>query len=279
VSRTPGQADAVSSAGAPVVLGTGPAAGRVRGIRSGPVVGWIGLILAILLIWYLVVQIGSVPPIIAPSPVLVIQDLWVSRSDYLVALAQTTTTAYLGLLLGTVAGGSLAVASWWSSGLNGGLRPIVYFMQAIPMTAMIPVVSGVVGYGYAAVITLTTMSAMFPTFIIFGTALSRSTDGAADVMSALGASRAQYLTKVALPAALPSLFNAMQLGATLSVLGSFATEYLQGGWGLGGLFAVTRRIFENPATPWGIALLTTLLSSLSYGLFHWIARAVQKRLT
>ena len=186
-------------------------------------------------------------------------------------------SAYVGLAIGTAMAVVLSITSWWSAGLNGLFRPIVYFLQAVPMTAMIPVVSGVVGYGYSAVITLTTMSALFPTYIIFGTALSRPPRSAELVLSALGATRSQFLFRVAIPAALPSLFSGMQLGVTLGVLGAFATEFLQGGWGLGGLFAVTRRIFANPATPWGIAVIATLLSSLSYGLFHILSRNMYKR--
>ncbi|WP_185020162.1 MULTISPECIES: ABC transporter permease [unclassified Rathayibacter] len=248
-----------------------------RRLDVRPMLGWLALVLSIILLWALVVRVLSVPAIIAPDPFVVLGDLWVSRDRYTLALGQTILTAAGGLLLGTVIALVLAVAAWWSASADAASRPLVYFLQAIPMTALIPVVSGLVGYGYGAVITLTTLSTLFPTYVIVGTALASPPGSSVQVMAALGATRGQLLRHVALPAALPSLFVALQLGATLAILGSFATEYLQGGWGLGGLFALARREFSNPAMPWGIAILATLLSALSYALFHALAQRVASR--
>ncbi len=242
-----------------------------------PAVGWIALLIAIVLIWALVVVVFDVPAIIAPDPFVVIADLWDSRDRYALALGQTALTAAAGLVTGTVVASALAVTAWWSHAFDAATRPLVYFLQAVPLTAMVPVVSGLVGYGYGAVITLTTMSTLFPTYIILGTALANAPGSPTAVVAALGATRGQFLRHVAGPAAVPSLFVALQLSATAAILGSFATEYLQGGWGLGGLFALARREFSNPAMPWGIAVLATLLSALSYGLFHAISRRVDRR--
>ena len=261
----------------------GTVAGRLsltapaRRIATGPILGWISLAVAIILLWALIVRLFSVPAIIAPDPFVVLADLWNSRSRYSLALSQTVMTAAAGLILGTVLAVVLSIAAWWSRSADAASRPLVYFLQAVPMTALIPVVSGLVGYGYGAVITLTTLSTLFPTYVIFGTALASPPRSAFQVAAALGGTRAQFLRYVALPAAIPSLFVALQIGATLAILGSFATEYLQGGWGLGGLFALARREFSNPAMPWGIAILATLLSALSYGLFHALSRRVSRR--
>jgi NitT/TauT family transport system permease protein len=244
---------------------------------AGAILGWIGLGVGVILLWALVVRLYSVPAIIAPDPFVVLVDLWNSRSRYSLALGQTVLTASAGLFLGTVLAVVLSLAAWWSRSADAASRPLVYFLQAVPMTALIPVVSGLVGYGYGAVITLTTLSTLFPTYVIFGTALASPPRSAFHVVAALGGTRAQFLRYVALPAAIPSLFVALQIGATLAILGSFATEYLQGGWGLGGLFALARREFSNPAMPWGIAILATLLSALSYGLFHALSRRVSRR--
>jgi ABC-type nitrate/sulfonate/bicarbonate transport system permease component len=250
---------------------------RFSGALASPPVGWAALVLGIAVLWALVVQLGNVPAIIIPSPWSVAVDLIDSRQTYATALMETAGTAFLGLLLGTTAALLLAIASWWSKITDGVSRPMVYFLQAVPMTALIPVVSGLLGYGYPAAITLTTLSTLFPTYVIVGTALANPPASAGLVFRALGSSRGSYLRHVAIPSAVPALFTALQLSATLSILGAFATQYLQGSSGLGGLFALVRRDFSNPAMPWGIALLATVLSSVTYGVFALLSRRIDKR--
>lgn len=255
---------------------------RGRSSRSvagplSPTLGWLSLVVTIVVIWYAVVTIGDVSRLIAPSPIAVFDEFRSNLGTYLFALGQTVVTVLLGLLIGSAFAIVLSIMAWWSVVSGAVVKPVVYVLQAAPMSAVVPVLSGVLGFGYFTQIAVTTVASFFPTYIILSTKLANLPTAHLALAAALGAGRWRYLVRCGLPAALPSLFIGLQMTSMLSILACFANEYLFGNTGLGGRFALTRVNFLIPEAPWVVAVLATSLSIGAYAIVTFWYRKVNER--
>ncbi|WP_437773313.1 ABC transporter permease [Arthrobacter sp. KNU40] len=241
--------------------------------------GWLALGAVLIAAWASAVEIFHVSPLIMPTPGAVGSDLINRASYYALNAAETTVTAILGLIIGGLIAFLLAVLSWWSPLLASLSRPMVYIIQAMPMVAMIPALSAVMGYGFSTLATVTAIVSMFPIYVSLGIGLSAADATARMVLASLGATRWTYLRRVAIPSALPTMFVGVQLSAMASVLATFATEYLHGHNGLGGAFAIARFDFSHPATPWGLGIVASVISGVIFGIATSITRRVERVLS
>jgi ABC-type nitrate/sulfonate/bicarbonate transport system permease component len=67
----------------------------------------------------------------------------------------------------------------------------------------------------------------------------------ANMLRTLGASRAQVLTRLRLPAALPYLFSGLKIAAVTAVIGAVVGEWVGGQGGLGWLMKVSGPQFQT----------------------------------
>lgn len=258
------------------------AASRMQsdGVRRAlsTVAGWALLCVLIVGAWAIFVNVSHISPLIVPPPKAVFEDVISNRDVYITAASQTAFTAFSGLLFGTLIAYVLAILAWWSAALSGASRPVIYFLQAVPMTGLIPVISGAMGYGYPALITITTLGAFFPTYVVLTTAMANLPAGSTMMLTAAGATRLDLLRYVAIPSSVPSLFIGLQLSSALCITGSFAAEYLYGSTGLGGTFGLVRSDYTNTAMPWGIAIVATMLAAVTYGICTVLVHRVNRRI-
>jgi ABC-type nitrate/sulfonate/bicarbonate transport system permease component len=240
-------------------------------------VGWLSLIAFVIIVWWLAVGISGAAVIVAPPPDRVAQDILSAPDLYAMATLQTVLDALGGLTIGVVVACLSAIVTWWSAMIAGFVRPVVYLAQAVPLVALIPIVNQITSYGSSTGIIICALTTFFPSYVLVASALRASSRSSWNVAAALGATRGQLLRYVALPAAVPALFVALQVSATLSILAAFGTEYLVGSNGLGGLFSLVRGNYMYPARTWGVAILATALSCATFGLAVLATRAIERR--
>jgi NitT/TauT family transport system permease protein len=185
--------------------------------------------------------------------------------------------AFGGLAIGVVFACVAAVITWWSTMLAGLVRPVVYLAQAVPLVALIPIVNQVTAYGSATGTIICALATFFPSYVLVASALDAASRNSRNVIAALGGTRGQLLRFVALPSAVPALFVALQVSATVSILAAFGSEYLVGSNGLGGLFSLVRGNYTFPARTWGVALVATVLSCITFGVTLLATRAIDHR--
>ena len=229
-------------------------------------------VLALLAAWQVWVRAWHLNQIVVPAPYSVVTDILTHPSAYTGALGHTIVNSAVGLALGMALGVCCALAVWFSRVLSGLLTPLVLIMRSVPVVAMIPVIAFVVGYGFAAVVTVTTLVSFFPTFVMVLSALRSAPTAMTDVFAVLGASRALVLRRLLLPYAVPQLLVAARLTAPTAVLAAMLAEYLLGRDGLGTLFA-DATTFVAPQRAWGAALIATVISVASFV----AARAAERR--
>ena len=231
-------------------------------------------IAVILLAWDLWVVLNGYTATVAPRPWGVLADIAGGFGEYAPSLLYTLGVSLGGLVGGTLIGFVGAVLVWWSAALSGVITPAALVIRSVPITAMIPIIARIVGYGDAAVLASTVLICFFPAFVFTLSGLAAIPDVGRDLFRVLGAGKAQLLLRFGVMHALPNLMVSVRITAPTAVLGAMLAEFLMGANGLGALFS-TSRSYMDMDRAWGTALVATVASVLVF----LVARSLEHRVT
>jgi ABC-type nitrate/sulfonate/bicarbonate transport system permease component len=249
---------------------------RARSIGMGLVHLW--PIALLLLSWDLWVVLNGYTSTVAPRPWFVIADVVSGFVDYVPSIMYTLGMALGGLVGGTLIGFVGAVLVWWSAALSGVVTPAALIIRSVPITAMIPIIARIVGYGDPAVLASTMLICFFPAFVFTLSGLAAIPEAGRDLFTVLGANKFQVLSRLGVLYALPNLMVSVRITAPSAVLAAMLAEFLMGTSGLGALFSEARSYMDMERS-WGTALVATVVSVLVFVAAQVAERRVETRLT
>ena len=192
--------------------------------------------------WEAYVEIADVSRFVLPRPSAVADAL----VDDLGGLAheglRTAWVALAGLGLGTAAALVLATVMAHSRPLERALLPIAIAVKVTPIVALAPLFVIWFGFGWQPKVAIAALITYFPVLINAIVGFRDVDPRTLDVFRGLAASRREVFWHLRLPAALPYLFAALKIAATLSLIGAVVAEFFaasQGG--LGSVVAIENR--------------------------------------
>jgi len=231
-------------------------------------------VVAVFVGWDLWVVLNGYTTVVAPRPGLVLADIAGDPGAYAGDLLRTLVTSLVGLVLGMGVGICAAIAVWTSTAVSGLVTPAALVLRSVPVTAMIPIIARVAGYGDSSILVIIVVVSFFPAFVLTVSGLASTPAAGRDLFGVFGAGRLRTLVRLQLPHAVPNVMVAFRLTAPSAVLAALLAEYLVGSGGLGHLFSTARSYMELDRA-WGTALLATVVSVLAFVL----ARGVERRVT
>ena len=171
----------------------------------------------------------------------------------------------LGILAGALVGG-LAM-------LRELLLPVFSSLYAMPIVILYPVFTAWFGIGSASKIAFAGIYGFFP--VMLSTASGIRTIDPQFLLAArsMGATLTQQITRVIIPASLPTVFAGLRLGGALTIIGVVVAEMLTASAGIGYLVTLNRTILDSPRVFAGI--LAILVLSIAY---HILARSLESRM-
>jgi ABC-type nitrate/sulfonate/bicarbonate transport system permease component len=247
---------------------------RFRGLGIGVLHLW--PVAAVLIGWDLWVVANGYTSTVAPRPWDVIADVATGFGDYLPFTAYTLGVSLGGLVGGTLVGFVAAVLVWWSAALSGVVTPAALVIRSVPITAMIPIIARIVGYGDPAVLASTVLICFFPAFVLTLSSLASIPSSGRDLFMVLGSSKGQLLGRYGVLHSLPNLMVSVRITAPTAVLGAMLAEFLMGTNGLGALFSRARSYMDMERA-WGTAVVATIASVLVFTLARTLERRVNER--
>jgi ABC-type nitrate/sulfonate/bicarbonate transport system permease component len=140
-------------------------------------------------------------------------------------------------------------------------EPVIEFVRPIPPLAFLPMFLVWFGLGEASKVAFIGYTTFFPMFVAIAAAVLRVDVVLLRAAASLGASRADLVRRVVLPAALPGIVVALRLGVGLALFVIVGAEFMGADAGLGHLI-MEGRTFFNPAQIVVGALVLGLLGSL-----------------
>jgi NitT/TauT family transport system permease protein len=239
----------------------------------------VAVFFATIVAWEVIVGAANLRAFILPRPSVILaalQENWSGGQYAILPSTQATLFEALGgLVIGTVAGVlvALATARWASA--RAAILPFAIAAGAIPIIAIAPMMNN--WFGVLSPLSKMMMAALlvfFPVMVNVTRGLVQVDPAALELMRSYAASESAVLRKVRVPNALPFFFTALKLGATLSLIGAIVAEYF------GGASLVLGRVIVQSASAlrfditWAAILLGATAGILVYLVISAIERAV-----
>jgi len=226
---------------------------------------------ALIVAWYLFVQLGNVPKFVMPSPGATLDALLQPNYSWWTNIAVTGTEIFAGYFLALVVGVGLAAVFTWSKALESFFMPLLVSLNMIPKVALGPLIIVWFKYGVFPNTLMAFSICVFPILLTTARGLREVEPELLDLVKSLKGSRWQLFTKIQLPGALPYIFSGMKVGAILAVAGAIVGEFLGSDKGLGYLMLQVQVTLDTPAMFMAVILIT-LLGMLLYGLVLGLER-------
>jgi NitT/TauT family transport system permease protein len=182
--------------------------------------------------WDLVVRVNDIPPYTLPGPGAVLATLiadWGILSQSLLTTLWTTLEGFVAAAIGGIALALLFNQSKW---LEYSLLPYAIILQVTPVIAIAPLLLIYLPQ-QTAVIVCAWIVAFFPVLSNTTLGLSSVDRNLAGLFQLYGASRAQTLRYLKLPAALPYILGGLRIAGGLSLIGAVVAEIAVGSAGAG----------------------------------------------
>lgn len=191
------------------------------------------IIFSLLILWQLLTVIFKFPVYILPSPLVVLHTLYLQAPLIASQTWITILETLLGLLLGALAGASVALTMIFFRPLRMWLMPMLILSQALPVFAIAPILVIWLGYGIASKIAVIVLMLFFPVASAFFDGLKSVSSDFLDLAQTMNATRWNILWKIRVPAALPSFASGLRIATAAAPLGAIIGEWVGSSSGLG----------------------------------------------
>ncbi|MDM0004972.1 ABC transporter permease [Variovorax sp. J22G73] len=235
--------------------------------RILPALGIVGLIF----LWWAVIAVFDVKPFIAPTPWAVLETLYAKRAVLLDNLLPTAMEAAGGFVLGNLAAIAVATVFVHNKTLQDIFFPVVLMFNAVPLVAKAPVLVLIMGNGMEPKITIAALVCFFPTLVNMVRGLESVNPQAMELMRVLSASKTEIFFRLRLLNALPYLFSALRIAASMCVIGAVVGEWVGATVGIGAMILQATFNFDSPLLYAAIVMSATLS-----GLFFLLVTLAEK---
>ena len=204
---------------------------RVRGAVE-PYLPPLLILFVVLAAWQILVQAFDVPPWLLPAPS-DIATRFVKTRSLLYHTGLTMLEAAAGFSIAALAGIVCSAGIVHSPFLERGLFPYIIVSNAIPIIALIPLLTIWFGFGIAPKIMICAIISFFPIVTNTTRGLNSADHRVREFMHSINATAVQLFWKVELPSALPYMFASFKIAASLSIVGAVVAEFYSSDRGLG----------------------------------------------
>jgi len=229
----------------------------------------------ILYFWQVGVTLFNVPRVLLPSPAWIGQML-VDRWDTLARdFVQTVGKAVVvGWALGSGLGFAVGVAIDRAPFLQRGLLPLANLTSTVPLVAVAPIMVMWFGFEWPSKAAVVVLMTFFPMLVATLAGLQAAGKLELELMRTYAASYARTLIDLRLPMAMPFIFSALKVNATLALIGAIVAEFF-GSPTVGLGFRIsTEAARMNMGLVWGAIVVAAVTGSLAYALLVQMERRV-----
>ena len=240
---------------------------------------WVGMATAalfgawVLVFWEILVRALDVPRVLLPAPSLVIGSIGDHAPKLWGDFVQTVGKAVLiGWALGCGLGFAVAVAIDRMPFLQRGLLPVASLTSAIPLVGVAPIAVMWFGFEWPSKAAVVVLMTFFPMLVSTLAGLKAAGKLERELMYSYAASYPRTLLALRLPAALPFIFGALKVNATLALIGAIVAEFFGSPTSGLGFRISTEAARMNMPLVWGAIVVAAVTGSLAYALLVQLER-------
>lgn len=234
--------------------------------------------LLVLALWEIVTVGAGVPSVLMPPPSSIAARFATAWPTLAADFVQTFVKAALpGYAIGNLAGLGLAILADRVPFLRRGLMPVGNLASALPIVGVAPIMVMWFGFDWPSKAAVVALMTFFPMLVQASAGLAATGRLERDLMRGYAAGYGQTLLLLRLPAALPFLFTALKVNATLALIGALVAEFFGTpivGMGFRISIEASRLALDMV---WAEIALAALAGSGFYGLVALLERATTHR--
>jgi NitT/TauT family transport system permease protein len=206
-------------------------------------------------------------PIYFPSPDRILKVFVDDGLFMLKCLGYSLRLLATGYAIGALAGMTTGILVGWSKKWSYWVNPLIKFIGPIPSTAWVPIALVTFPTSFAASAFLISLAVWFPTTVLTSSGISNVKNSYFEVSSTLGAKVRHKIFKVALPAAMPSIFIGIFNGTSASFITLMTAEMMGVKFGIGWYINWQKDMLSYPNVYAGLIVIALTFSLIVTLLF------------
>lgn len=240
---------------------------------AGALVRLVLTLAAVAIVWEGAVVLLGIKPYYLPRLSVVFQVMAATPRAYVDGFLRTAAETLIGFAAASLFGVVIGIVFFRVRALREMIFPIFIVSQTIPVIAFGALVVLWFGNTLLAKAVISFYLTFFPVTVNTLLGLESVDPKQEALLRSFGASNAQLLRRLQFPTALPQIFVALRLGASLSLIGAIVGEWFGDTTGLGVLL-LQAMFNENVVGMWAALLASALLGTLLYALVAAAERVV-----
>jgi NitT/TauT family transport system permease protein len=221
----------------------------------------VAVFVTVLALWELTVRVFGISQFLLPRPTAIVVALS-EHADELATVGRNTLVEAVG---GFAIGGSAALvvafatARWVAA--SRVLLPFAIAANSVPIIAFAPIMNNWFGIlNPLSKMMVVAVLVFFPIMINTLRGLTLVDPASLELMRSYATSELDVFRAVRVPNALPYIFTAVKVSATLSLIGAIVAEYFGGAQSVLGQFIITEAAFFRFANAWAAIVVASAIS-------------------
>lgn len=211
----------------------------------------------------------------SPSAIYRLFIQYVSDGSLFKHIGISVWETFLGFSIGTILGIIIAIILWWSDTIAQVLDPFFVVLNALPKTALAPILIVWAGAGVQGIVVIAISISLVSTILSAYNYFTNVDQEKIKMLQSFGASRLQILTKLILPGNAKNIVNIIKINIGLSWVGVIVGEFLVSRYGIGYLIVYGGQVFRLDLVMMGVFVLA-ICALLMYQAVNLIERFIQK---
>jgi len=230
------------------------------------------IVISLIALWELLPRCGVIPELFLPSLSSTLAAGWNDAAEYGRALLVTLYEVAVAMVF-ACGGGILAGAVVGSLPRPRVLiMPMVSSLYAVPLVILYPVFTVWLGIGPESKIAFASIYGFLPTMLATAAGIQTIDPQLLLAARSMGATLGQRVTRVMIPAAIPTVLSGLRVGGALVIVGVVVSEMLISSAGIGYLISRYRTILESAHVFAGVLLVLALAVA-----FNAMIRLIERR--
>ena len=225
--------------------------------------------------WQILVRAFDVPKVLLPAPSDIVVALFEHAGTLGGDFVQTVMKSVLiGYTLGCSLGIGVGFAIDRSPFLQRGLLPLASLTSTIPLVGVAPIAVMWFGFDWPSKAAVIVLMTFFPALVSTLAGLQSAGKLERELMHSYAASPNRTLLDLRLPAAMPFIFSALKVNATLALIGAIVAEFFGSPTaGLGFRISIEATRMNMPLV-WSAIVVASIVGSIIYAALVRLERRI-----
>lgn len=252
--------------------------GKIKKNKISIFVTQISILIFFNLMWEILARTGKIDSFITSCPSQIVKSFVHLISNGLMKnLGITVQETLAGFSIGTFLGIIIAILLWWSPFVSKVSEPFLVVLNSLPKIALGPVIIIWVGAGMSAIIVMALAISLVVTILDILNGLVNTDKEKIKMAKTFDANKFQILTKIVIPANIPTLFNTLKVNIGLSLVGVITGEFLVSKGGLGYLIVYGGQVFKLDLVMTSVIILA-IVAAIMYETIEIIQKRINKKI-